>query len=106
MAATFQRRGDLLHTKLDPRVKQGQEQFVFGSEVRVDRAFGESRGLTDRVDGGAGEPLGGENSRGCIQNAVPYLASHRAGSRGLDRRHGQKHTRRYRVDTTQYRKVD
>jgi hypothetical protein len=105
VAATFQGRGDLLATKLELAVEQGQEQFVFGSEVRVDRAFGESRGLTDRIDGGAGEPFGGEYFRGCIQDPVPYLAASGADPRRLDRRHGRKHTPRYRVDTRKYRKV-
>src|SRR6202000_2363943 len=56
VAATFQGCGDLLATKLELTVEQGQEQFVFGSEVRVDRAFGESRGRTDHVDAGARHP--------------------------------------------------
>ena len=104
VATAFQRCGDLSTAKLELPVEQSQEQFVLGIEVRVDRALGESRGLTDRIDGGTGEPFCGEHFRGRIENSVADFDASGASPWRLDRRHGQKHTRRYRLDTGKYRK--
>src|ERR1700749_935816 len=101
-AAAVQRRRDLLAAELELAVQQGQEQFILGFEVRVDRTFGEARGLTDGVDGGTGEPFGGEYLRGRVQDPVRTLAAGGAGAGRLDRRHEQQANPPGRPDTVEY----